>query len=278
MSIENRQPLPAPAERDMSMQAEQALASASHPIVSQAHGEGRRYPVGGAYDEPQGWLDVYPTSGFVRWQSEGTAIGGRFPDPPFVERDRLVFSAESETEFRTMTVTDQGEVTLFLAPVPPLREPDPIDQAFVRSLADERLIAEAMAKQPIAADQPKPEESNIKTASNTKAETERGERVELSGRVGRDPRVRETAKGTLIAKFPLAEHPEGDENTTQWHTIVAFKERAAFVRDNVKKGQEVKVIGYTNDHEHDGKTYQEINAVVVKPPKPPAASGEGQTP
>lgn len=265
-----RQPIPMsqPAERDMSAASDQALASASHPIVSQAHGEGRRYPVGGQYDDPQGWLDVYPASGFVRWQSAGIGLGGQFPDPPYVEADRLVFSAESEHEFRSMTVTDQGEVTLFVAPNPPVREPDVIGQALAQADHDDRLITEAMATQKIAADQSKPIETNIKTASNTKPETERGERVEIPGRVGRDPRLRETAKGVKIAKFPLAEHPEGDDGPTRWHTIVAFKELAQKVSETVKKGDELKVIGYRNEHEYNGKTYPEINAVVVRTPKP----------
>ncbi len=93
-------------------------------------------------------------------------------------------------------------------------------------------------------------------------------RVELEGRVGRDPRVRETAKGVKIAKFPLAEHPDGQEGETVWYTIVAFKDLAQKVSETVRKGDQVKVIGYLNAHEHNDKSYPEINAVVVKPPKP----------
>jgi single-stranded DNA-binding protein len=140
---------------------------------------------------------------------------------------------------------------------------------FARPPREEVIAGELVqVEEEIAADQDAPAISNIKTETNTESTTERQPRVEISGRVGRDPRVRETTQGTLIAKFPLAEHPEGLTGPTVWHTIVAFKERATFVRDNVRKGQEVKVIGYVNDHDHNGKTYQEINAVVVKPPKP----------
>jgi hypothetical protein len=104
-------------------------------------------------------------------------------------------------------------------------------------------------------------------AMNTEPTAEIKRRVELMGRAGRDPRMQETAKGIKIAKFPLGEHPEGDEGPTVWHTIVSFKERAQHVVDTVKKGDELKVIGYRSEREYKGKTIEEINAVVVKPTK-----------
>lgn len=250
----------------------QSLASDGRRLFSQAHGEGRRYALGVRYDEPQGHLEVFPANGVVRYQGEGISIAGQFPGDPYIEPDRLVFSSESEHESRSLIVTDQGEVTLFVSPRPPFAEPDELGRLIAASDHIEHEIAviakSARSYDPIAADQPKPDVSNIKNAMNTKPETEKAPRVEVEGRVGRDPILRESAKGVKIAMFPLAEHPDGDENETRWHTIVAFKERAEKVIDSVHKGDRVKVIGYVNEREHNGKTIQEINAVVVKPPKP----------
>ncbi len=105
------------------------------------------------------------------------------------------------------------------------------------------IAKSAIGSQPIARERAKQPLANTETASNTKADTEKALRVEKEGRVGRDPLLRETTGGTLIAKFPLAEHPDGRE------------------------GDQVKVIGYRNDRKYNGKMHQKINAVVVKPPK-----------
>lgn len=271
MSAENNiHPFP-PSDRDMSEPDpfSQALASESRQLFSQAHGDGRRYPLGGQYGEPQAYLEVFPQNHVVRYQGEGISIAGQFHEEPFVQPDRLVFSTESDHEFRSLTITDQGEVTLFVAPNPPLREPDPLDQAIAQAIIDERLIESAIATQKIAAEQPKPQESNIKTTTNTEPLTEKAKRVELAGRAGRDPVLRETAKGVKIAKFPLAEHPDGQEGETVWHTIVSFKDLAKKVSETVHKGDQLKVIGYRNERNYNGRTIEEINAVVVKPPKTP---------
>jgi len=112
-----------------------------------------------------------------------------------------------------------------------------------------------------------PLELSTETPSNTKTESERKDRVEVTGRVGKTPELKQTAKGVAITKFPLAEHPDGKEGETVWHTIVSFKELAKNVSETVKKGDQVKVIGYRSQREYNGKTTAEINAVVVKPPK-----------
>lgn len=139
------------------------------------------------------------------------------------------------------------EVTLFMRPLPTLLDGEVVDA--------EPVAEEALTEPP--------------PSSNTEPPTEKGNRVEIPGRVGRDPRLNETAKGTLIAKFPLAEHPEGNEGETVWHTIVAFKDLARKVSETVHKGDEVKVIGYRQEREHNGKTQTEINAVAIRHPKPP---------
>jgi hypothetical protein len=96
------------------------------------------------------------------------------------------------------------------------------------------------------------------------------ERVSLSGRVGADPTFRTTPKGTLVARFSLAVHLQ--ENQTQWQQIVAFNQRAERLKESLKKGQSVQVIGYQHSREaptRDGgtRTISEIYAVTITSPR-----------
>ncbi|MEU2869722.1 single-stranded DNA-binding protein [Streptomyces olivoreticuli] len=98
------------------------------------------------------------------------------------------------------------------------------------------------------------------------------ERVRLIGRLGRNPTIRETAGGKLVAKFPLAIHLEDD--TTRWHDVLAFGDRAQALQKRVEagelvKGHEVEVVGYPHAREYTGrdgtpKTAQEIYLAAVK--------------
>lgn len=68
--------------------------------------------------------------------------------------------------------------------------------------------------------------------------------VTLRGRVGNDPDLKETPKGTKMAKFNLATHrrnKEGEQQT-DWHRIVAFG-RQAEAAGKLKKGAPVHVEG-----------------------------------
>jgi hypothetical protein len=101
---------------------------------------------------------------------------------------------------------------------------------------------------------------------------ERGERVDISGRLGREPSFRQTRTGLLVGRFPLAERV-GDDQTV-WHRIVAFGGLAADLQDKaregkLRKGREVGVVGYTHTSEKeraDGSTttVTDIYAALVK--------------
>jgi single-stranded DNA-binding protein len=75
------------------------------------------------------------------------------------------------------------------------------------------------------------------------------QRVEITGRIGKLPTFKETTKG-IIAKFPVAEHVD---DTTRWHTIVAFGKHAEALRDSLTLGEEVKVIGYSHERQAGNK-------------------------
>ncbi|KJS54428.1 hypothetical protein VM98_19070 [Streptomyces rubellomurinus subsp. indigoferus] len=106
----------------------------------------------------------------------------------------------------------------------------------------------------------------------TEAAEDERQRVQLVGRLGRTPTIRETASKKLVAKFPLAVHLENGE--TAWHDVLTFGERAAGLKKRIEagelvKGQEVEVVGYLHEREYKGrdgtpKTAQEIYSVAIK--------------
>ncbi|MFD8750192.1 single-stranded DNA-binding protein [Kitasatospora sp. NPDC059577] len=97
------------------------------------------------------------------------------------------------------------------------------------------------------------------------------ERVKVTGRLGRNPTIRETRGGKLVAKFPLALHNE--DGTTTWRDVLAFNERAAALQKRIEagelvKGREVDVVGYLHEREYKGrdgtpKMAQEIYSVAI---------------
>ena len=101
------------------------------------------------------------------------------------------------------------------------------------------------------------------------AESRERERVTLTGRLGQNPRLRTTPKGTLVAQFPLGVKDETDLTKTTWHQVLAFQKRAEQVRDRLKKGDAVEVIGYRHERTIPGRngprTVAQIYATVVTP-------------
>jgi single-strand DNA-binding protein len=74
-------------------------------------------------------------------------------------------------------------------------------------------------------------------------------KVFLLGNVGRDPEIKATASGQVVANFSLAtaERQKDQQGAwvdkTEWHNIVTFGRTAEVVRDYVKKGSQVHVGG-----------------------------------
>ena len=67
-------------------------------------------------------------------------------------------------------------------------------------------------------------------------------KVILLGNVGKDPEIRSTAGGTLVANLSLATSDRYKDNggewqeRTEWHNLVAYARGAEILRDYVKKG------------------------------------------
>jgi len=86
-------------------------------------------------------------------------------------------------------------------------------------------------------------------------------KVFLLGNVGKDPEIRSTGGGTMVANFGLAtseryKDQQGNwQDRTEWHNIVAYARLAEIVRDYVKKGSKLFVEGRLTTRNWDDKEY-----------------------
>jgi single-strand DNA-binding protein len=84
-------------------------------------------------------------------------------------------------------------------------------------------------------------------------------KVTLLGNVGKDPEIRSTAGGTMVANLALAtsdrfQDAQGNwQDRTEWHNLVAFKRTAEIVRDYVKKGSKLYIEGKIQSRSWDDK-------------------------
>lgn len=91
------------------------------------------------------------------------------------------------------------------------------------------------------------------------------------GNVGKDPEIRSTGSGTLVANFSVAlseRVKQGGDWTdkTEWVSLVAFGKTAEIVRDYVRKGSKIHVIGRVQtsswDDRQTGEKKYKTNFVV----------------
>ena len=95
-------------------------------------------------------------------------------------------------------------------------------------------------------------------------------RVYLIGSVGRDPEMKTTSSGTLIANFSLATSERYKDTAgnwqerTEWHNLVAWARTAEVVRDYVSKGTPLHIEGklQTRSWESDGKKQYRTEIVI----------------
>ena len=85
-------------------------------------------------------------------------------------------------------------------------------------------------------------------------------KVILLGNVGKDPEIKSTPGGMVIATFSVAtsdrtKDKDGNwQERTEWHNLVAFQRTAEIVRDYVKKGSKLYVEGKIQTRSWDDKT------------------------
>lgn len=103
----------------------------------------------------------------------------------------------------------------------------------------------------------------------------------LRGRLGSDPQIRTTSKGTTVASFRMAsERDYGGKKSTQWHTVVAWGKVAEAVGNLVRKGDEVLVQGWIGTRKYTAKDgsdryITELTAEFIGKSIVPPASGSG---
>jgi single-strand DNA-binding protein len=84
-------------------------------------------------------------------------------------------------------------------------------------------------------------------------------KVILLGNVGKDPEIRSTPGGTMVANFTLAtsdrqRDAQGNwQDHTEWHNVVAFSRTAEIIRDYVKKGSKLYIEGRIQTRSWDDK-------------------------
>jgi single-strand DNA-binding protein len=87
-------------------------------------------------------------------------------------------------------------------------------------------------------------------------------KVILIGNVGKDPTVKYFDSGNAVANFPMATSERGYTlsngtevpERTEWHNIVASRDRAQFVEKHVKKGSSVYVEGKIRTRNYDDQS------------------------
>ena len=95
-------------------------------------------------------------------------------------------------------------------------------------------------------------------------------RVYLLGSVGRDPELKSTAGGTLIANLSLAtserrkDAARNWQEETTWHNLVAFGKTAEIIRDYVVKGMPLHIEGRISNrsYEKDGQRHYRSEVII----------------
>ena len=86
-------------------------------------------------------------------------------------------------------------------------------------------------------------------------------RVMLIGNLGRDPELKATPSGQVLARFSIAttetwKNPQGEKQSkTEWHNIVAWGNLATICEKYLKKGKEIALDGritYRNWEDKNG--------------------------
>lgn len=123
-------------------------------------------------------------------------------------------------------------------------------------------------------------------------------KIQIIGRVGKDPEFRVTAGGTPMAKFTLATSEKRKDasgqlvETTEWHRLTCWARQAEVARDYLVKGQLLYVEGRIHYDSYENKEGQKVyttdilvNTFQMLDGKsgsasntPPAESGSGSVP
>ena len=85
-------------------------------------------------------------------------------------------------------------------------------------------------------------------------------KVTLLGNVGKDPEIRSSASGIMVANLTLAtsdrfQDQQGNwQDRTEWHNVTAWARTAEIAGEYLKKGSKVYIEGSLRTHSWDDKT------------------------
>ena len=99
----------------------------------------------------------------------------------------------------------------------------------------------------------------------------------ITGRLGRDPEIKSTERGTPLLRFSMAsDHGWGDRKSTTWVGCTLFGRRAESMGKILRKGSYITVRGavYTTQSD-DGKTW--VNCDVDDVDLPPRSVNDGSS-
>lgn len=89
-------------------------------------------------------------------------------------------------------------------------------------------------------------------------------KVMLIGRVGADPDYRSTQSGVAVTRFSMATSKKvKQENMTEWHKVVFFKDKADLVAKYCKKGDLIHVEGEIKTNHWEDKEGNKRSSVEI---------------
>jgi single-strand DNA-binding protein len=189
------------------------------------------------------------------------AVGKETSLTPFPQDEALEYRQETPEHIIFLRTSKAGEFTFSFTPTPPVaatQEPSPSPQ---RSAAD-RLPGSDESLHPASQEPSGQAKIPVPTHSpqDLPRDKENKERVVITGRVGREPTIKQIKTG-LMAKFPVAEHqPNG---STTWRTIIAFGSKAEALQGTLTKGQHITVAGYPHSRETTTKSGQKRTVTEI---------------
>lgn len=89
-------------------------------------------------------------------------------------------------------------------------------------------------------------------------------RLEIIGRLTRDPEIRVTQDGqTAIAKFGIAVDRRGKDQKADFFNVTAFNKTAQFAEKYLRKGTKIAICGRIQMDEYTNKEGQKVTNVII---------------
>ena len=190
---------------------EEALGEEAMPHTDPGWGDGWRID----FTRMAGGLEIYPSERLCRYHN------------PTVFIEMADFKVVRNSGLKLISETEESRVVLQLFAGPGL------------AAEGSMILVEPRGSNPPAEPESRPVEFASKPA---KEKPENPNRVQITGRVGRDPDVKTTPKGKQVMKFPLAVHSE--DGSTSWTDVLLFDEKIEPASRFVRKGALLSVVGY----------------------------------